>query len=77
MSPLNNMFNTGDESRCIMERRFFRVREVAEMLAISRTSAYSLVRSGQLPAVEVAGTIRVPRDAAERFVERLMSGAAS
>ena len=49
MSPLNNMFSMGDESRCIMERRFYRVREVAEMLAISRTSAYSLVKSGTAP----------------------------
>ncbi len=77
MSPLDDMFSMGDESRCFMEQRFYRVREVAELLAISRTSAYSLVRNGQLPAVEVAGTMRVPRDAAERFVERLMSGAAS
>jgi excisionase family DNA binding protein len=56
-----------------MTQQFFRVREMAEMLGISRASAYRLVSQGDLPSVTVAGTIRVHRSAAEEFVGRLLA----
>jgi excisionase family DNA binding protein len=38
-----------------------RVEEVAELLEISRSSAYEAVRRGQIPSIRVGRRIRVPR----------------
>ena len=57
-----------------MQRLFYRVPEVAEMLGISRASAYVLVKRGEIQSVEIAGTIRVPTDAIDQFAKRLTSG---
>jgi excisionase family DNA binding protein len=54
-----------------MTQKFYSVREVAELLGISRTSAYGLVRSHSLPSVTIAGTVRVPVAAMDRFASRL------
>jgi excisionase family DNA binding protein len=39
-----------------------RVGDVAELLSISRSTAYRLIRSGELPSVKVGCIIRVPFD---------------
>lgn len=55
-----------------MTRRFHSVREVVEVLGISRTAAYQLVRNGDLPSVRIAGAgIRVPTDALEAFAQAM------
>jgi excisionase family DNA binding protein len=54
-----------------MTKMFVPVREVAEMLGISRTAAYGLVRSGSLPSVTIAGVVRVPAASLEQFASRL------
>jgi excisionase family DNA binding protein len=38
------------------------VSETAELLSISRSTAYRLIRSGQLPSIKLGGIIRVPYD---------------
>jgi excisionase family DNA binding protein len=64
-----------------MAQKFYSVREVAELLGISRTSAYGLVRNHSIPSVSIAGTVRVPVSAMERFASRLeaeaMAGSAA
>jgi excisionase family DNA binding protein len=35
--------------------RFYQLADVAEMLSISARQAYALVRSGELPAIQVGG----------------------
>jgi excisionase family DNA binding protein len=43
-----------------MTKRFNTVREVGDLLGISRTAAYELVRNGTLPSVRIGGAgIRV------------------
>ncbi len=60
-----------------VEQQFFRVREVAEILGISRASAYALVKRGEIPSVEVAGTIRVHRADTEGYIQQLLESTAA
>jgi len=54
-----------------MTKKFVAVREVAELLSISRTAAYGLVRNGAIPSVTIAGAVRVPAAALEEYASRL------
>lgn len=46
------------------------VRQTAERLAVSQTSVYALVRSGELPSFRIGGAIRI----SEVDVETFLSG---
>jgi excisionase family DNA binding protein len=48
------------------EQPFLTVKELAELLRVSRRTAYLLVQSGQMPSVRVGGSIRIPRAALVR-----------
>ena len=48
------------------------VEEAAEELRIGRTRMYSLIASGELVAVKVGGSRRVPRDELVAYVKRLV-----
>lgn len=39
-----------------------RVSETAELLSVSRSTAYRLIRTGELPSLKVGGVTRVPFD---------------
>lgn len=43
--------------------RYLTVAEVAEMMRLSRMTVYRLVHGGELPAVRVGRSFRVPQDA--------------
>lgn len=51
--------------------RFMTIADVAEVLAISVSQAYTLVRSGELPAIKVgaAGHWRVEHAVLESYIE--------
>lgn len=51
--------------------QFYTVAEVAEMTRVSRMTVYRMVHSGELPAVRVGNSYRVPRSA----LEQLLGGA--
>ena len=55
-----------------MESRFITLTDVQEILAISSQQAYSLVRSGELPAIQVGGrgAWRVERTELEAYIQR-------
>ncbi|MDY5585126.1 MAG: helix-turn-helix domain-containing protein [Arcanobacterium sp.] len=53
--------------------QFFTVAEVAEITRVSRMTIYRMVNSGQLPAVRVGSSYRVPRSA----LDQLLAGGAS
>ncbi len=55
-------------------RLLLRVEEAAEALAISRTALYVLLRAGEVPAVHIGRSVRIPLGALEAYVARL-SGA--
>lgn len=52
--------------------RFLSLTDVAEILAISASQTYALVRSGELPAIKIGGkgTWRVERSALEDYIAR-------
>jgi excisionase family DNA binding protein len=48
------------------------VEEAAQMLSIGRTSAFRLVREGQIRSVKIGSRRLVPREAVVAFVDRLL-----
>ncbi|MGH3567806.1 MAG: helix-turn-helix domain-containing protein [Pseudonocardia sp.] len=49
--------------------RMFRVKAVAEMFDVSEASIYRAIRSGQLDALRIGGSVRVPSEALRAFGE--------
>jgi excisionase family DNA binding protein len=47
-----------------------RVPEAARLLDIGRSKCYDLVRRGELPAIRVGKTVRIPLGALQEWVER-------
>lgn len=48
--------------------RFLTVAEVADVMRVSRMTVYRLVHSGEIPAVRVGHSYRVPQDALEQYL---------
>ncbi len=55
--------------------RFLRLSDVAEILNISASQTYALVRAGDLPAIKIGGRgqWRVERDQVEEYITRMYS----
>lgn len=55
-----------------MGERFLQLGEVAEVLDVSLSQVYALVRGGQLRAIKIGGRgqWRVERDALEEFIQQ-------
>lgn len=60
------------DSAPMQQPRFLQLADVAEILNISATQAYALVRSGELPAIKVGGRgqWRVEHEQLERYIAR-------
>lgn len=48
--------------------RYYTVAEVAETMRLSKMTVYRLVHNGELPAVRVGRSYRVPEDALEAYL---------
>ena len=48
--------------------RYLTVAEVAEMMRLSRMTVYRFINRGDLPAVRVGRSFRVPQDALEAYL---------
>lgn len=48
--------------------RFLTVAEVADMARVSKMTVYRMVHSGQLPAIRVGKSFRVPLEAVEKML---------
>ncbi len=57
--------------------RYLTVAEVAETMRLSKMTVYRLTKSGELPAVRVGRSYRVPQDALDAYLERSMTDAQS
>lgn len=55
------------------DKRFLQLADVSEILNISMSQTFALVRSGDLPAIKVGGRgqWRVERAELERYIERM------
>jgi excisionase family DNA binding protein len=65
---------THPEAASVAERpRFLQPAEVAELLNVTVSQVYTLMRSGQLPAVKIGkrGVWRVSPDALDAYIARL------
>jgi excisionase family DNA binding protein len=58
--------NAGD----ISEVKFLTVAEVASVMRVSKMTVYRLVHAGELPAVRVGRSFRVPQDAVDDYLRK-------
>ncbi len=58
--------------RQLAEVRFLTVAEVASIMRVSKMTVYRLVHSGELPAVRVGRSFRVPEDAVHTYLSESM-----
>ncbi len=54
--------------------RYLTVAEVAETMRVSKMTVYRLTKSGELPAVRVGRSYRVPQDALDDYLARSITG---
>ena len=66
--PATNQGVSGDKSHMQQMPLVLTVDEAAELLRISRTATYDAVRRGELLAVRIGRTIRVPRHAVVQLI---------
>lgn len=60
-----------------MSKATMSVEEAAEVLGISRGSAYQAVRMGEIPCIKIGKRILVPRIALDKMLEELTCQQAS
>jgi excisionase family DNA binding protein len=56
------------QERRLAEVRFVTVAEVASIMRVSKMTVYRLVHSGELPAVRVGRSFRVPESAVHAYL---------
>jgi len=66
----------GDENGELHEMRFLTVAEVAQIMRVSKMTVYRLVHGGELPAVRVGRSFRVPEQAVHRYLRDSYMGTA-
>ena len=50
--------------------RFATVEEVADLMRVSRTTVYRMIREGELPAVRLGRGYRLREDAVHRYLQK-------
>ncbi|HEY9471707.1 MAG TPA: helix-turn-helix domain-containing protein [Propionibacteriaceae bacterium] len=55
--------------------RCLSVEQAAQLLNVGRSTAYDLIRSGQLRSVKIGRRRLVPRDALDSFIDKLQDAA--
>ena len=55
--------------RDLKQVRFLTVAEVAAIMRVSKMTVYRLVHSGEMPAVRVGRSFRVPQDAVDAYLK--------
>lgn len=53
----------------ISEIRFLTIAEVAAMIRVSRMTVYRLVHNGELPAIRVGRSFRIPQQAVNDYLQ--------
>ncbi|MCA0179064.1 MAG: helix-turn-helix domain-containing protein [Actinobacteria bacterium] len=55
--------------RQLSEVRFLTVAEVASIMRVSKMTVYRMVHGGELPAIRVGRSFRVPEDAVDAYLK--------
>jgi len=63
----------------LQPRLLLRIDEVAQMIGVSKATAYDLVNRNEIPSIRLAGRggrglLRVPADALRRIIDQRTSG---
>jgi excisionase family DNA binding protein len=58
-----------------VKRLLLRPREVADLIGVSRSTAYELINSGQIPSLRIGGMLRVPAAGLEEMIADKLAGA--
>jgi excisionase family DNA binding protein len=67
---------SGSDERRLSEVRFLTVAEVAAVMRVSKMTVYRLVHSGELPAVQIGRSYRVPERAVDDYLRHSYMGTA-
>ena len=59
---------SGGPERPLAEVRFLTVAEVASLMRVSKMTVYRLVHNGEMPAVRVGRSFRVPEQAVHDYL---------
>ena len=54
----------------LAEVRFLTVAEVASIMRVSKMTVYRMVHAGELPAIRVGRSFRVPEDAVNSYLKQ-------
>jgi excisionase family DNA binding protein len=57
------------DERQLAEVRFLTVAEVASIMRVSKMTVYRLVHAGELPAIRVGRSFRVPENAVHQYLQ--------
>ncbi len=60
---------TQTNDRPLSEVRFLTIAEVASAMRVSKMTVYRLVHNGELPAVRVGRSFRVPEQAVQSYLQ--------
>lgn len=58
----------------MLEKMLFSIEEAAELLGIGRSTAYDLVKGGELPSVKIGRRRLVPREALHTWIRKKTEG---
>ncbi|HLL09052.1 MAG TPA: helix-turn-helix domain-containing protein [Nocardioidaceae bacterium] len=64
------MVSSDSRDQSFSDQRFLTVAEVASMMRVSKMTVYRLVHSGELPAVRVGRSFRVPEAAVDDYLRK-------
>jgi excisionase family DNA binding protein len=60
------------------DRLLLRPAEAADAIGVSRSKAYALIASGEIPSIRLGGSVRVPVDALKQWIaQQLEQGSAT
>lgn len=65
-----------EQERQVGDVTFMTVAEVAAIMRVSKMTVYRLVHAGELPAVRVGRSFRVPEDAVHEYLNQSYMGTA-
>lgn len=54
--------------------RFVTVAEVADLMRVSKMTVYRMIHAGELPAIRVGKSFRVPQQAVAQLIDAGLSG---
>lgn len=63
------MPHNSDDAPAAAQVQFLTVAEVASLMRVSKMTVYRLVHSGELPALRVGKSFRVPEKAVHEYLE--------